>query len=94
MDAGLLDVLHDRADHRPGAVANRVDVDLDRVLDEAVDQRAGLHRPRPQRRLVVADAHLAAAEDIARAHEHRIADAARDLGGLAGARGRPPRRRP
>ena len=40
--AGLLDVLHDRADPGPRAVADGVDVDLDRVLDEAVDQRAGL----------------------------------------------------
>ena len=38
VDAGLLDVLHDPADVDLGAVAQRVDVDLDRVLEEAVDE--------------------------------------------------------
>ena len=37
VDAGLLDVLHDRADLDGLAVAERVDVDLDRVLEEAVE---------------------------------------------------------
>ena len=38
-----LDVLHDAADeHLAGGVAERVDVDLDRVLEEAVDQRGPL----------------------------------------------------
>ena len=37
VDAGLLDVLHDPADPHVGAVAERVDVDLDRVLEEAVE---------------------------------------------------------
>ena len=40
VDAGLLDVLHHRADQDVVAVGDRVDVDLDRVLDEGVDQRA------------------------------------------------------
>ena len=35
MDTGLLDVLHDRAHIGLGAVAESVDVDLDRVLEEA-----------------------------------------------------------
>ena len=47
MDAGLLDVLHDRRDVGVDAVAERVDVDLDRVLDEAID---GLSRRRRRRR--------------------------------------------
>ena len=38
MHARLLDVLHDAADHDLGAVADRVDVDLDRVVQEAVEQ--------------------------------------------------------
>ena len=38
VDARLLDVLHDRRDVRVDAVAERVDVHLDRVLDEAVDE--------------------------------------------------------
>ena len=42
MHAGLLDVLHHAADqHLAGVVADGVDVDLDGVLEEAVDQ----HRP-------------------------------------------------
>ena len=39
MDAGLLDVLHHGGDVGVLAVADGVDVDLDRVLEEAVDER-------------------------------------------------------
>ena len=39
VDAGLLDVLHHRGDVRVLAVGERVDVDLDRALEEAVDER-------------------------------------------------------
>ena len=52
VDAGLLDVLHDPADPDVLAVAQRVDVDLDRVLEEAVEEdlrsarRAGTLRRR------------------------------------------------
>ena len=42
MDAGLLDVLHDPADPDVLAVADRVDVDLDRVLEEAVEEDLAL----------------------------------------------------
>ena len=38
VDPGLLDVLHDPADPDVLAVAQRVDVDLDRVLQEAVEE--------------------------------------------------------
>ena len=38
VDAGLLDVLHHRGDVRVRPVAQRVDVELDRVLEEAVDE--------------------------------------------------------
>ena len=41
VDAGLLDVLHDRADVDGLAVGQRVDVDLDRVLEEAVEVDLG-----------------------------------------------------
>ena len=37
VDAGLLDVLHDAAEVELVAVVQRVDVDLDRVVKEAVD---------------------------------------------------------
>ncbi len=90
MHAGLLDVLHDRADDGALAVADGVDVDLDRVVDEAVDERSLLHRAGPQRLVVVADAHLAAAEHVARPHQHRIPDPVRDLDGLVGVGGDPP----
>ena len=50
MDAGLLDVLHDGADVDVLAVAERVDVDLDRVLEEAVDEHGVVGaRPRAAR---------------------------------------------
>ena len=40
MDAGLLDVLHHAADRRrAGPSATHVDVDLDRVLEELVDEQ-------------------------------------------------------
>ena len=38
VDAGLLDVLHHAAEEELLAVEQRVDVDLDRVVDEPVDQ--------------------------------------------------------
>ena len=38
MDTGLLDALHHRADADGDAVAERVDVDLERALEEAVDE--------------------------------------------------------
>ena len=38
VDAGLLDVLHDAAEVELVAVEERVDVDLDRVVEEPVDQ--------------------------------------------------------
>ena len=49
VDSRLLDVLHHRADVHGDAVAERIDVDLERAFEEAVDQDlAGdsLHRPR------------------------------------------------
>jgi hypothetical protein len=42
---GLLDVLHHPADeHLAGGVPHGVDVDLDRVLEEAVDEHGPLGR--------------------------------------------------
>ena len=38
MHAGLLDVLHDRADHDLLAIAHRVDVDLDRLIEKVIEQ--------------------------------------------------------
>ena len=39
MDAGLLDMLHDPGDEHVAAVAERVDVDLDRVREVAVEEQ-------------------------------------------------------
>ena len=85
MHAGLLDVLHDRADVRLLAVAERVDVDLDRVLEEPVDEHAPVTAAHRLAHvvLVVADAHRAAAEHVRGPDEHRVADALGDLDRLA-----------
>ena len=95
MDPGLLDMLHDAGDIDLSAVGDRVDIDLDRILQIAVDQhRAGTgddHRPADvagEPRVVVDDLHRPAAEHIRRADHHRIADPSRDLlrflGGIGG----------
>ena len=44
VDAGLLDVLHDAAEVHLGAVVEHVDVDLDGVVEEAVDEHRVLGR--------------------------------------------------
>jgi hypothetical protein len=44
VNAGLLDVLHHAADHHALAVADRIDVDFDRVREEAVHQHGVLRR--------------------------------------------------
>jgi hypothetical protein len=87
--AGLLDVLHDPADVQLGAVVQRVDVDLDRVVEELVDHDgvlgARLGDPGDvvvERGVVVHDLHAAAAEDVRGPHEHRVADLVGDAEGL------------
>ena len=100
VDPGLLDVLHDAADPDVLAVADRVDVDLDRVLQEAVEEDlAPVRAARDAQQVVlepgerVDDLHRAAAEHVARAHEQREADARRDRQRLLlGVRGRVGRR--
>jgi hypothetical protein len=79
VDAGLLDVLHDPADPDVLAVAQGVHVDLDRVLQEAVEvDGAAVAGMSPQ--VVgqpvarVDDLHRAAPEHVAGAHEQREAD--------------------
>ncbi len=80
MDAGLLDVLHHGADQHRLPVRDGVDVDLDGVLDEAIDQRRRSdRRARPDRLGVVADAHGTPAEHVARPHQHRVTDPLRGL---------------
>ena len=105
MHARLLDVLHDAGDQDlAGAVAHGVDVDLDGVLQEAVDQDGPLRRDAAlagQRArghrlhdpahpvVVVDDLHGPAAQHVARAQQDRVADPAGDGQRLGGARGGP-----
>ena len=67
-----LDMLQDPTDHaRAGPVAEAVDVDLDRVLEELVDEDGVIGRDRPRLRHVafelalrVHDLHRPPAEDV------------------------------
>ena len=99
VDAGLLDVFHDAADVQLVAVEQCVDVDLDRILQELVDEqrrgqasgddRVGLRLVERavdvllKLGVVVNDLHAASAEHVARAHEHRVADVVRGVERLA-----------
>ncbi len=93
MNPRLLDVLHDPPDHHALPIAERVDVDLDRVLQELVDEdglRLGaLHRFERALHVVgqvgarVHDFHGAPSEHVARPHDHREADPRCDLEGVA-----------
>ena len=82
MDARLLDVLEDTADVDALAVAQRVEIDLDGPLEEAVevDGVVGRDLGRLAHVLlelgaVVDDRHATTAEHVARTHEQREADA-------------------
>ena len=55
MDARLLDVLHHRGDVAERPVGERVDVELDRVLEEAVDEHAALDARASRRALLGAE---------------------------------------
>ena len=99
MHPGLLDVLHDPGDLAALAVAERVDVDLDRVLEEPVEQQrvllVGLHMALEVLAETlgrVADLHRPAAEHVGGADQEREADVLGDhrrlLGRVGGAVGR------
>ncbi len=98
VDPGLLDVLHDAADPDVLAVADRVDVDLDRVLQEAVEEDLAAAAVHPRQVVaqaveVVDDLHRPPAEHVARPHEQRPADPGRGGQRLLGrVRGRVRRR--
>ena len=89
VDAALLDVLEHRAHVALGAVAEGVNVQLDGVLEEGVkvdrvigrDAR-GLGHVGAQVVVVVDNSHATTAQHVARAHEQRVANATRDLGGV------------
>ena len=81
MDAGLLDVLHDPAEVHLVAVVDRVDVDLDGLVEEPVDQHRMLRRGLrglgdvPDQRLVVVDdLHAAPAKHVRGTDQDRVAD--------------------
>ncbi len=87
--ARLLDVLHHRADEHVRAVGDRVDVDLDRPLEEPIDQdrmirtrRGRRHHEPLELRLLVHDLHRPAAQDVRRPNDDREPDLARDGAGL------------
>ncbi len=103
MHTGLLGVLHDATDEtRAGVVAQRVDVDLRRVLQEAIDERGSFGRQAtlaaegtrvrelghgtPDVGVVVDDLHRATTEHVRRADQHRITDRVRDRHRFVGAR--------
>ena len=91
MDAGPLDVLDDRRDPRVLAVAEDVDVELERTFEEAVDERGGreLELGRCPR-----DAHAAAAEHVGRPDEDGIAEELGELARLRPSCRRAPRQAP
>src|SRR5262245_41747064 len=86
MDAGLFDVLHDAHDNHTFSVADRIDIDLNRIFQKAVDQY-GLALRDDKRlgdeffklRLIVADLHSPAAKHKAWPNEIWISDS-RGLG--------------
>ena len=89
---GLLDVLHDGADHADLAVRDAIDIDFDRVLQKTIHQhrpiRTDLDRVLHVTReifAVVDELHRAAAEHKRRTHQHRIANLLRDRNRFLGA---------
>ncbi len=89
VDPALLDVLEDRAHVALGAVAEGVNVQLDGILQERVEvdgvvrrDARGLGHVGAKVVVVVDDRHATTAQHVARAHEQRVANATRDLGGV------------
>jgi hypothetical protein len=78
VDAGLLDVLHDAADDDGASlVRHGVDVELERVLQEPVDEHRtvvrhvhGARHVAIERLGIEHDGHAAAAEHVRRPHDH------------------------
>ena len=87
VDARRLDVLQHRGDPRAVAVAERVDVELERALEVAVDEARARRRAARRR---ARDVHAAAADHVVRPDEHRVADPLRDRERLVRVVGRAP----
>ena len=83
MDPRLLDVLHDAADQHLVAVADRIDIDLDRIVEEPIEQHRavvrdlhGIGHVGAQVVLVKDDLHGTTAEHIGRSDHQRETDLA------------------
>ncbi len=95
VNASLLDMLHDRADHHDLAVAYRVDVDFDGAVEEVVEQHravvGNLHRLAHvalEFFFLVDDFHRPPAQHVGRAYHQRISDGlGRGQGLVSAARG-------
>ena len=81
VNAGLLDVFHDCADHGGLAIGDAIDIHFDRVFEETIDQHGTIRRDfdralhvTPEIFFIVNELHRAAAEDEDRPNQHRIAD--------------------
>ena len=81
MDTGLLDMLQNAADVDLFAIAQGVDIGLDRALQEAVQihrvvgaNARSLGHVIAQMLGIVGDHHAAAAQHVARTHQQRVAD--------------------
>ena len=89
VNAGLLDVLHDSADHHIFAVRERVHVHFNRIFEKVIDQHRTivrvldrlLHVPH-NGFLVVGDHHGAPAQHVGRPHHHGISHMLRAFDGF------------
>src|SRR5690554_2077095 len=87
--ARLLDVLHDRTDDHIGAVGHRIHVNLDRAIEEVIQQHRAvigyLHcvtQVALELVFLVDDLHGATAQYVGWAHDQRVADLVRGRDGL------------
>ena len=81
MHAGLLDVFHHTADQYPLAVCDAVDIDLDRIIQEAIEQHRAVigdldrfAHVALEIALLMDDLHRAPAQHITRSDHQRVAD--------------------
>jgi hypothetical protein len=84
MNPGLFDMLHDPCDHDIVAIAQRIDVALNRIFKKVIDQHRPLLRILDRcrhilhyRRIVIRNHHRTSAQHIRGPHQHRISHAIR-----------------